>query len=272
MEPDHKSVPFRVKAAGPADGMEDGQFEGYASIFGNVDSYGDIVQPGAFAKSLEEWREKGDPIPLLWGHDFHDPFSNIGSIDHAEEDEKGLRVRGTFDLENPKAVQVYRLAKGRRTTGMSFAYDVRESETKDDGTHLLDLHIYEASIVPIGANPLAGVESVKAAVDGIAEQVKAGRALSAKTEGELRAAIDSLGDVSRAIQNVLSVIDGEAGDGQGEKASGTPEVKSDASDEEPEGAKSSASDEEPKVSPSARDLAASKFNIYATAYAVEEGV
>ena len=86
-----KSAPLKVKAAGEADGLEEGQFIAYASVFGGPpDSYGDIVDPGAFAASLKSWEEKGDPIPLLWGHDFVDPFSNIGHVVKAEEDDHGL--------------------------------------------------------------------------------------------------------------------------------------------------------------------------------------
>ena len=74
---DIKSAPFTVKAAGPDDGLEEGQFVGYASAFGNADSYGDVVQPGAFKKTLEEWAAKGATIPVLWGHDMSDPFANV---------------------------------------------------------------------------------------------------------------------------------------------------------------------------------------------------
>lgn len=263
MEPDGiKSVPFKVKAAGEQDGLKDGQFEGYCSVFGNVDSYGDIVQPGAFLKNLAEWEEKGDPIPLLWGHDFADPFSNVGVIDSAEEDDHGLKVRGTFDLENPKAAQVYKLAKGRRTTGMSFAYSVRDSEEKNGANHLKDLEIFEASIVPIGANPLAGVGAVKA---GVSALTKAD--LSDDSVAALREARDS-------IDSVLASLDDEDGEGapasdeDQEKASGESEAKPGASDEEPDGAKSSVSDEEPKASPSVARLAA-QAHIYALG---QEGV
>lgn len=250
MEPEGiKSAPFKVKAAGSEDGLKEGQFEGYASVFGNVDSYGDVVVKGAFAKTLEEWSEKGDPIPLLWGHDFDDPFSNVGSIDFAEEDDHGLKVRATFDLENPKAAQVYRLAKGRRVTGMSFAYTVRDSEQKDDANHLKDLHIFEASIVPIGANSLAGVEAVKA---GAAALVKA------EVSGDHVAA---LREARNAIDSVLSSIDGDedgedtpvSDDDQEKQASGSgTDAKSDASDEH----SSSVSDEELKSGPSVARLAA----------------
>lgn len=252
MEPhDIKSVPFKVKAAGTEDGLEEGQFEGYCSVFGNVDSYGDIVVKGAFTDTLAEWAAKGDPIPLLWGHDFSDPFSNIGSIDSAEEDDHGLKVRGSFDLENPKAQQVYRLAKGRRTTGMSFAYDVRDSEDRDDATYLKSLGLFEASIVPIGANALAGVGAVKA----LTAELKAGRTLSAKNESTIREAVESL----TSVLSSLGDENGKAGTtvsgshDQDEKASGDPEgPPSDASAEE----SAPVSDQDSKADPSVALLAA----------------
>lgn len=256
---DAKSVPFKVKAAGPDDGLSEGQFEGYASIFGNRDSYGDVVVKGAFASSLDKWREKGDPIPLLWGHDLHDPFSNIGSIDSAEEDDHGLKVRGTFDMENPKAVQVYRLAKGRRCTGMSFAYDVLEEDRQEDANYLKSLHIHEASIVPIGANALAGVGPVKAVAAELAS--KGDRDTLRKMRDAIDSAITSIGDGGKGAA---------APDNDQEQASGDVTAKSDASDEEPEGAKSSVPDEEPTPDPSVENLAA-KFNIYAAAHAAGNG-
>lgn len=236
MDKQNRLVPFSVKAAGSDDGLEDGQFEGYASVFGNTDSYGDIVVKGAFDRTLKSWGEKGDPIPLLWGHDLNDPFSNIGTIDSAEEDDRGLKVRGTFDLDNPKAAQVYKLAKGRRTTGMSFAYAVNDSEQTDDGNLLKDLDLFEASIVPIGANPEAGVLAVKANAEALEAATKDGRLLASKH-------IDSLQKAYEAIGAVL------AASGDQEEASGKPEVKAGASDEELE-AKSPALVEEPKAGPS----------------------
>lgn len=216
-----KNFAVNIKAAGPDDGLEDGQFRGYASVFGNVDSYGDIVVKGAFASTLEVWKASGDPIPLLWGHDMNDPFSNIGSVD-AVEDDHGLLVQGTFDLENPKAAQVYRLVKGRRVGDMSFAYDVIDSgQVEVDGekyNELRELRLYEASIVPIGANQETEILAVKSNAEALADGVKAGRAISAKNEGELREARD-------AIDRVLAAL---ATDDQ-EKASGHGGYK----DEEP---------------------------------------
>lgn len=156
----HKQSPVSIKA-GPEAGLEEGQFTAYASFFGNRDSYGDIVQPGAFTRTLADWKAKGENIPVLWGHDTADPFANIGSVIHAAEDTKGLKITGALDLDNPTAAQVYRLMKQKRTNRMSFAYQTREEEKKSDGNHLLDLDIYEVSVVQVPANDRAEVLAVK---------------------------------------------------------------------------------------------------------------
>ena len=134
-----KDMPVSVKA-GPDDGLGEGQFSAYASVFGNVDSYGDVVVPGAFADDLKAWEDSGNPIPLLFGHNMSDPDYNLGHVLSAVEDAKGLLVTAQLDLENPKAMQTYRMLKGRRVNQMSFAYDVLEGgdaqREKADGAYV----------------------------------------------------------------------------------------------------------------------------------------
>src|SRR5690625_5255266 len=256
-----KNTPLRVKAAGPDDNLEEGQFEAYASVFGNTDSYGDIVEPGAFTRTLSEWKDRGETIPVLWGHDMHDPFANIGGVLSAEEDEHGLKINGQLDLDNPTAAQVYRLMKGRRTNRMSFAYAVRDSEKRDDGNHLKDLDLFEVSVVQVRANDLAEVLTVKSATEAL---VKAGRVLSAKNETALREARDSIDSVLKSLER-----DDRGGDEDQEKASEKPDAKPDASDEDPTVGNSPVSREELKDGPPVSTLAA-KFNHYAVLYG-EEG-
>ncbi|MEH6804845.1 MAG: HK97 family phage prohead protease [Rhodococcus erythropolis] len=152
--------------SGPGDGLKEGQFWAYASVFGNVDSYGDVVEPGAFAKSLSDWQAKGAPIPLLFGHNMADPDFNIGHVVKAEEDAHGLKVLGQLDLESPKGQQVHRMLKGKRVGNLSFAYDVIDSEQLKstelgDYVSLKELAVHEVSIVPIGANRATSVVAVK---------------------------------------------------------------------------------------------------------------
>lgn len=257
------SAPIHVKAAGPDDGLAEGQFVAYASHFGSIDSYGDIVDPGAFTRTLAEWGEKGGTVPVLWGHDMNDAFATIGGVLAAEEDDNGLKVTCELDLDNPMGAQVYKLLKGRRVNTMSFAYTVRDAEKKDDGYHLKDLDLHEVSVVHIPANPSAEVLSVKSTAATLAEAVKAGRTLSAKNESAIRDAVASL-------SSVLSSLDGQdekaapaATEDQEEKASDTAEAKSGASDEEPTVAKSSVPDEEPKSGTSSVESLAAITRIYA---------
>lgn len=247
-----KIAPLTCVKAGPDDGMPEGVFTGYASIFGNIDSYGDMVQPGAFTQTLADWAASGNTIPVLWGHDQGDPFSNIGGVLEAVEDDRGLRITATLDLGDPKAAKVYRLLKGRRVSQMSFAYDVvegHEAHSAELGEYYsLDvLKLYEVSVVPIGANQQAEILAVK----HLAAAVKAGRA-PADGEAVLREA--------RAI--IDSVLAHSRDDNQG-KAS-EPGPAKPAVDEEPARAKS-AMGEEPARASSVKALAA-QFTIYALAY------
>lgn len=234
---DLKICTVKVKALG--DDAPDGSFQAYASVFDNVDSYGDVVRKGAFARSLAEWAGKSEKLPLLWGHDFYDPFSNIGHVEKAEEDEHGLLVDCVLDLENPKAAQVYRLIKGGRVAQMSFAFDTESSRRGTvDGievNELLDLTLYEVSVVPLGANAETEILAVK-------HGLKAGRVLSAKNETALRSALEQIQSGVTAVKDVLAAV-GESEDDS--KARGSEPAKA---TEEPEKVKAA---EEPTRTPSA---------------------
>ena len=169
-----KVVNLKIKKAGPKDDLPEGGFLGYASVFGNVDSYGDRVVKGAFEETLSDWASKADSglvIPLLYGHDMSDPNNNVGHIVKAEEDDHGLLVQGQMDLEGGNGPQVYRLVKGGRLNQMSFAYDILDyqlvkanpddPDDDDQVLELLKLRLYEVSLVPVGANQETEVVGVK---------------------------------------------------------------------------------------------------------------
>lgn len=160
-----KAAPVRVKA-GEQDGLGEGQFEAVVSVFGNVDSYGDVVMPGAFADTLAEWEKSGNPIPVLWSHLSHDPDYHIGHVVEAKETAEGLWVRAQLDLDAPKANQVYRLLKGRRVTQFSFAYDILDAAYAErDGEKVYELRklkVYEVGPTLIGANQETRLIGVKA--------------------------------------------------------------------------------------------------------------
>lgn len=219
--------------AGPADGLAEGQFSAYASVFGNVDSYGDVVMPGAFKDDLARWKESGRPIPLLFGHNMSDPDYNIGHVMTAAEDDTGLKVTAQLDLENPKAKQVYRMLKGRRIDQMSFAYDVLDgAKAERDGEDVYELRalkLYEVSVVTVGANSETEILAVKHMPD-MAERVlsdlKAGRVLSAKNESELRGARD-------ALDRVLAALDSNSTPATDEQKASEPGPSCQADDDTP---------------------------------------
>lgn len=219
-----KSVTVKFKT----DGLAEGEFIGYASVFGNKDSYGDVVLAGAFANTLAEWERKGVPIPLLWGHNTADPDFNLGELVTAEEDDHGLKVHGKLDMESPKSAQTYRLLKSGRVNQMSFAYRVvdgayvqpeGEGKTWRDAFYeLRELELYEVSIVPIGANSATEILAVKSAVGAMA--AKAGRSLSAKNENALREALTQAESIVTAIKSVLPADDSAADEEDQDQTSG----------------------------------------------------
>jgi HK97 family phage prohead protease len=201
-------VTAKVKAAGVADGLDEGQFVALVSVFNNEDSYGDVVRPGAFTQTLQEWAAKGDDIPVIWAHQWSDPFSHIGRVLKATETLQGLEVTGQIDdLDgedaNPTAKQVYRLLKGRRVTQFSFAYDVGEGGWITDDQHpwggyyeLRRLDLHEVGPCLLGVNRETELLAAKAA--GLAAGAKAGRVLSQKNFDTLTAAYESIGEVLAA--------------------------------------------------------------------------
>lgn len=247
-----KNTQIRVKA-GPEDGLKEGQFEAYASVFGNKDSYGDVVIPGAFTDTLSGWKDSGNLIPLLFGHNMSDPDYNLGHVEDAKEDDHGLLTLNQLDLENPKAVQTYRLIKGRRINQMSFAYEVLEGgfatrqkdpsgedspDNQEEYFELRKLKLYEVSVVPIGANQETEITAVKAAA--LAEQALRDGRLDAASFKALLKTYHQIGDLLIAGSALLD-----------DSAS----TKARSKDEEPAATPVKSEDSQPDVSAKKRKLA-----------------
>ena len=140
--PQHKSVPLLIKSADD----QGGTFVGLASVFDNVDHDGDIVRRGAFAKSLSS----GSPIPLLWEHKADDPRNYVGDVVEATETDDGLAIKGRFDLDTEFGKSAYRNTKGRRVSGLSIGYAIRNSTKTAAGNELTDLELIEVPYRRLG--------------------------------------------------------------------------------------------------------------------------
>lgn len=138
---------------------EDGEFVGHASIIGNTDYGGDIVEAGAFKEIVTNAAGKS---VVLWQHDTRAPVAVADFI----PDAKGLKVVGRLILDDPFVKGVYAHLKAGSVSGMSFGYDVLPGGSEIDSKgrrHLKGLKVWEASIVTFGMNPKAGVEAIKSA-------------------------------------------------------------------------------------------------------------
>ena len=153
-----KSFPFKLDALNDA-----GEFSGYASTFGSVDLGGDVVEKGAYKKTLKESQGR---IPIL---DHHDPTRQIGWNVEAHEDERGLFVRGLLDLNVNTARERHSLMKmaqsigGRTGLSLGLRYFKAEADRKHHGDrNFNDIQLMEYSVVTFPMNLQAGVVSVKA--------------------------------------------------------------------------------------------------------------
>lgn len=205
-----KTFPAQIKAIeGEGDAEDEGVFEAIVSVFGNVDMVGDRVVKGAFEKTLKDWEASGDPIPVIWNHDWFDPMAHLGVVLESAEREEGLWVKGKVDLDTAFGAQVWRLLKTRRVKEFSFAYDiVDERKAKDGANELLELELFEVGPTLKGANPATQLLGSKS-----------GRVLSAKNETAIREAVALLQSVLTALEREDD--DAKSGTGGQESRNGT---------------------------------------------------
>jgi HK97 family phage prohead protease len=216
-----KSYGAQFKARKDDDGKLTGEVSAIVSVYGNVDLMGDVVKEGAFDADIDRWQKSGDPLPMVWSHDWANPMSHIGTWDMSkaksvkadeawEGSPAGLLLEGQVDMsgDNPIALQVAKLMADRRVKEFSFAYDIRDegpSEEFKGANELRELAIHEAGPTLKGANP--ATELVMAKAMALAE-AKAGRVLSSKNETAIRDAValldgvlSSLGDEPKGLKH-----------------------------------------------------------------------
>lgn len=137
-----------------------GVIEGYGSVYGNTDLGKDIVMPGAF-KALDVSKVK-----MLWQHDARQP---IGVWDSANDDTKGLFMKGRLALKTPKGAEAYELMKMGAMDGFSIGYQIKPGgssyDAKSGARHLKDLLLHEVSAVTFPMNTLATATRVKSATN-----------------------------------------------------------------------------------------------------------
>lgn len=148
-----------------------GTFSGYGAIFGNVDSYGDVIEKGAFKDTLGAWQAKGKWPKMLLQHGAMgvsaDDMMPVGQWTNMSEDAKGLKVEGKlFALNTERGQYIYEGLKSGELDSLSIGYqtDAAYDTVKEGVTtrHLTKINLWEVSIVTFPANDKATISSVKA--------------------------------------------------------------------------------------------------------------
>lgn len=151
----HLNRPFEIKSID-----EQGIFEGYGNVFGVQDHYRDVVEPGAFTKTLQSWQSKGRLPALLWQHDSSKP---IGVYESMNEDQRGLHVRGRLLVEDvPLAREAWALLKAGAINGLSIGYStVLEERDINRVNHIKEIDLWEVSLVTFPANAESTITHIK---------------------------------------------------------------------------------------------------------------
>jgi HK97 family phage prohead protease len=180
-----KSFNFEVKATG------DNEFEGYASVFRNVDSYRDVIEPGAFSKTIQENKR----IKVLWQHD---PMQPIGRPTQMLEDNHGLYVKAKIS-DTTLGREAIQLMKDGVVDELSIGFNtIKEDWDKEAQVRRIkEVKLWEFSPVTFAANDMANITGVKnlgfeQLLFNINQELKAGKVLSEKNANLVKNAIDAL--------------------------------------------------------------------------------
>jgi uncharacterized protein len=165
---EQKTFSLQVKSFDDATG----RVTGYLSTFDNVDEGNDRVRPGAFKRTLANkysYKAKNSKrylMPLLWQHNTDQP---VGGFLDLKEDSIGLLFDLEIDMDIQRGKEAYSGLKKGYIFQTSIGYDCLQSEyVKVDGKtvrDLLELRLWEGSIVTFPMNELATITSVKAKKD-----------------------------------------------------------------------------------------------------------
>lgn len=164
---------------------EVGGISGFFSTYDKEpDSYGDIIEKGAFTETIAKRAESGHPFPLCFNHDFS---AVIGAVDKIEDTEKGPYIEAHF-LDTQQAQDVRKMLQSGAIYQFSFAYDVlgarepdEEEKSKGIENVLTKVEVFEISVVTVPANQNA-----------VATEIKAGRRNRKSDEDIIRSCISSL--------------------------------------------------------------------------------
>lgn len=156
-----KSCAASLEVKEAAEGSEGKlHIKAYILAFGNVDSWGDIIEPGACDDFLKS--ENAQRMKLCYQHDLGEV---IGVITDKGVDEKGMWIEADV-LDTRTGADVQKLLKAGAVNEFSIGYiadrwEIEERQGQEPIRHLKAITIWEASPVTRAANPLAVLVDAK---------------------------------------------------------------------------------------------------------------
>lgn len=199
-----------VKFAGDAADMT---FSGYGAVFGNIDSYGDVIAKGAFSETLGHARKTGHWPAMLSQHGggfLQQDTTPIGIWTEMREDDTGLYVEGKL-ADTERGREAYSLLKMKPRpaySGLSIGFLPKKwsvrTRPEEPRRTLEAVDLMEVSLVTFPANPKARVTGVKSLADIGTEEFR-------EIEATLRMKGLSRADAVKAISGFKDWLQRDAG-------------------------------------------------------------
>jgi len=155
---------FKMNEFSVSDAENEAVIEGYGSVFGNVDLGLDVIEKGAFNKSISD---KSGKFPFLRDHEYD--TENLLGYAEVVEDSYGLKGKYTISLDTQAGKEAYALAKMMQKAGMPFGLSIgympiREKTSIDQQTgirYLKEVKLLEISLTPFPMNEKARITDAK---------------------------------------------------------------------------------------------------------------
>jgi hypothetical protein len=160
---EHRSMSFKTKQFEiKEDSDSEFKFDAYGAVFGNKDRGGDILEKGAFKRTIDH---NDGRFPLVADHELK-LDSRLG-VAYAEEDEHGVHVKGHINTDTQMgrevASHIRHAEKHDLSLGMSFGYEVVKDkyDKEKDARRLKEIKNHEFTVTQIPMNEEARVMGVK---------------------------------------------------------------------------------------------------------------
>jgi HK97 family phage prohead protease len=194
--------------------MKQGIVSGYFAVFGNKDLDGDIIEPGAFTKTIQERGPQGKQL-IKYLLD-HDKTKVVGKINELYEDQIGLKYVSKIGSHN-MGQDFQKMVESDLINQHSFGFrTIKEMyDNQSKANRIKEVMMYEGSAVQfLGANPETTFIDLKSEADAfeyltrLEKFVKTSDATDEtleKLENQLKSLLEMLKPAEATLENTKAV-------------------------------------------------------------------